>query len=209
MKLLQEKLIEIQNSEKIIVEPIYFLQGIPHAIEKCYARETVAKKILKIAKSLPNGLKLKIYDAWRPFEVQKYLYEQYKEQIARDNQDLKESKIDELVKIFVSEPIRDIGIAPLHCTGGAIDLTITHENGTELNMGTGFDDFSESAHTNHYINEEIKKNREFLYNLMKEEGFVNLNSEWWHYDYGDKHWAKQTGNKIVYKGIFEIENAPL
>ena len=205
---MEEKLIEIQNSEKIIIEPVYFLQGIPHAIDKCYARETVVKKIRKIANSLPNGFKLKIYDAWRPFEVQKYLYNQYKEQIARDNQDLSESEIDELVKIFVSEPIRDIGIAPLHCTGGAIDLTIVCENGTELNMGTKFDDFSENAHTNHYINEEIKKNREFLYNLMKEEGFENLSSEWWHYDYGGKHWAKQTGNEIIYKGIFAIENAP-
>ena len=69
---------------------------------------------------------------------------------------MSESKIDKLVKVFVSEPIRNIDIAPLHCTGGAIDLTITHENGTELNMGTEFDDFSENAHTNHYINEEIK-----------------------------------------------------
>ena len=205
---MQEKLIEIQNSEKIIIEPVYFLQNIPHAIDKCYVRETVAKKILKIANSLPDGFKLKIYDAWRPFKVQKYLYNQYKEQIARDNQDLPELEIDELVKVFVSEPIRDVDIAPAHCTGGAIDLTIVYTDGTELNMGTEFDDFSENAHTNHYINEEVKKNREFLYNIMVKEGFTNLSNEWWHYDYGNKYWSKQTENCIIYNGIFEIENAP-
>ena len=57
VKLLEEKLIEIQNSEKIIIEPVYFLQGIPHTIDKCYVRETVAKKILKIANSLQKGFK--------------------------------------------------------------------------------------------------------------------------------------------------------
>ena len=106
--------------------------------------------------------------------------------------------------LFVSKLIMDIRNPFLHNTGGAIDLTLS-KNGKEINMGTNFDYFGEKAWTNYFEinenNEDIKNNRRILYNLMIEEGFVNLPSEWWHYDYGDKVWSYFTKNKIMYCGI--------
>jgi D-alanyl-D-alanine dipeptidase len=32
-------------------------------------------------------------------------------------------------------------------------------------------------------------NRRLLHNTMTDAGFVNLPSEWWHFDYGDQLWA--------------------
>ena len=42
---------------------------------------------------------------------------------------------------FVSIPVFDEMRAPVHTTGGAVDLTLIDTNGKPLNMGTDFDDF--------------------------------------------------------------------
>ena len=49
-------------------------------------------------------------------------------------------------------------------------------------------------------NDEIKNNRRILYNAMISEDFVNLPSEWWHYDYGDKVWASVKNKDVIYIG---------
>ena len=107
----------------------------------------------------------------------------------------------------MSIPVKDKALAPLHTTGGAIDVTLVDENGNELNMGTEFDSFAEESATNYFelnnINREVRNNRRILYNCMIDAGFVNLASEWWHYDFGDRHWANQTNNSIIYDGVFE------
>ena len=46
--------------------------------------------------------------------------------------------------------------------------------------------------------EEVRKNRRLLYHVMSAAGFVNYDGEWWHYSYGDRQWARQTGAEPVY-----------
>ena len=43
-----------------------------------------------------------------------------------------------------------------------------------------------------------------LYNSMIKAGFTNLDSEYWHYDYGDKNWADITGNDLLYAEIIKL-----
>lgn len=205
---MDERLVEIKSKDNIIFSPVYYLNGIPGAISKCYLRETVAEKIINISNNLPNGYKLKIFDAWRPIEVQKYLFENYKNKLKKDNENLSEDELNILTKQFVSLPTNDIYDAPVHCTGGAVDLTLVNKNGIELDMGTEFDDFSEKANTDYFeidnLSFEVKNNRRLLCKIMRDAGFTSFENEWWHFDYGDKFGAKRTNNFILYHGIFNI-----
>ena len=74
-----------------------------------------------------------------------------------------------------------------HNRGIAVDLSIyDNKTGKELNMGTGFDNFSDTAHhsfTN--LSESILENRRLLKSLMAKYGFRSYNEEWWHYSWPD------------------------
>lgn len=77
-----------------------------------------------------------------------------------------------------------------HNRGCAVDLTlISLKTGKPLDMPTGFDSFLEKAHSD-YLNLPASKikNRDLLIGVMAKYGFINLDSEWWHYDFKD--WKK-------------------
>jgi D-alanyl-D-alanine dipeptidase len=51
-------------------------------------------------------------------------------------------------------------------------------------MGTGFDNFSDTAHHNFTnISQGIRENRSLLKTLMEKYGFKSYNEEWWHYSW--------------------------
>ncbi|MBN9543010.1 MAG: D-alanyl-D-alanine dipeptidase [Alphaproteobacteria bacterium] len=107
------------------------------------------------------GYKLKIFDGFRPFEAQKLMYDAF----PGSN--------------YVSDP--DNGIAT-HTRGIAIDLTLVDQNNNELDMGTAFDSFEESAHhTSFEVRDEVLKNRMLLLGIMTFAGFEFYKYEWWHY----------------------------
>ena len=189
---------------------VYYNQGIAGSLKDIWVRETVAKKLLNVEKNLPNGYKLKLWDGYRPLCVQRRLWNMYRSDILlkykREGKDLPNDElIDKETSFFVSKPSNDLLHPSLHNTGGAIDLTIVDKNGIELFMGTKFDDFGEKAWANHFEtyekNDIIRDNRRLLYNSMINEGFTNLPSEWWHYDYGDSKWALLKNTKPIYNGI--------
>lgn len=71
-----------------------------------------------------------------------------------------------------------------HCKGRAIDLTLAYQDGTYLDMGTGFDDFSPRAHLDATdITQVQRQNRELLAAAMTGAGFTPWPYEWWHFDY--------------------------
>ncbi len=53
------------------------------------------------------------------------------------------------------------------------------------------------------ITKEQRKNRDFLINLMKKHDFVNLESEWWHWSYGDRYWAVKKNKKYAIYGTIQ------
>ena len=107
------------------------------------------------------GLGLKIFDAYRPYAVTEKFWE-----LVHDER-------------YVANPANGSG----HNRGTSLDLTIIYlENGQELNMGTDFDNFTDTAHhsfTN--LPESILQNRMLLKSLMEQNGFKALETEWWHY----------------------------
>mgnify|MGYP003298106664 CR=1 FL=1 len=209
--------VKVLNNESLVslrecgflVEPQYYIQGIAGSYKDCYVRETLVDMLLKAESLLPDGLRFKIYDAYRPICVQQRLWNFYRGQVSLNNPSLSETEIDYKTSFFVSKPSYDVYEPSLHNTGGAVDLTIVTKDGYALNMGTLFDDFTDRAWTNHFEKysefEEVRKNRRLLYNVMLEVGFTNLPSEWWHYDFGDKFWAYFTGNEPLYSGIIDAD----
>ena len=217
---LDEKLINLKNiHEKIICESQYYKQGIPGALKDCYVRESLVEMLLNAVDLLPKNIGFKIYDGFRPYAVQKRLWNFYYMQVKNNPQNINcsDEELELKTSFFVSKPTLDIDAPFLHGTGGAIDLTLINlKTKEELDMGTEFDDFSNKAWTNHFEdtdNLEIIKNRRMLYNVMIEVGFTNLPSEWWHYDYGTKFWAYFMKRNALYKGIIkadiDLEEFPL
>ncbi|MBO5388690.1 MAG: M15 family metallopeptidase [Lachnospiraceae bacterium] len=203
-----EKIISISNAG-IKCNSQYYKEGIPGSYKDCYARESVVEKLVNVNKSLPNGFKLLVYDAYRPICIQQRLWNYYRQNIKNNNPKLNDEELDFKTSFFVSKPSYDEFKPSLHNTGGAVDLTILGPDGKELNMGTKFDDFSDKAWTNHFEefteDTEVRDNRRLLYWSMINAGFTNLPSEWWHYDYGDKFWAFFNKTNAKYRGIIDIE----
>lgn len=202
---------EIKSNDIFIVEMMYPKLGMKNAENQCFVRSEVYDMLVKATISLPSGYKIKIWDAWRPFALQRELYYKYSEDI------IKEFKLEKctdeqknaVIKKFVSEPIEDTDVPPVHTTGGAVDVTIVDCYGNELEMGTEFDAFSDMTYTAYFEkekNEQIRDNRRLLYNIMTKAGFTNIPSEWWHFDFGDCFWAYYNGKPAIYKGMFMKED---
>lgn len=120
----------------------------------CLIHKDIAPKLQKASQLAENlGLRLKIWDAYRPMAVQKRFYD-----LTPDDQ-----------KDYVAPPEDS-----RHPKGITIDLTLTDASGVELDMPTGYDDFSERAHSDFVSLTPIQiKNRETLMSIMKSAGFEN------------------------------------
>jgi D-alanyl-D-alanine dipeptidase len=132
----------------------------------CYLHEAVILPFEQAIKSAKNlGLKLKIFDGFRPLEVQQYMFNKFPSNDPKGG--------------FISNPTG--GVIP-HCRGVAVDLTLADLDGNELEMGTDFDEFSELAfHNCDKISTEAQRNRLILLGLMSAAGFDFYSKEWWHY----------------------------
>jgi D-alanyl-D-alanine dipeptidase len=70
-----------------------------------------------------------------------------------------------------------------HNQGVAVDLTLVDlVSGTQLDMGTPFDTFSEAAHTANAAG-RVLRYRQILVRAMESEGFTNYEKEWWHFSF--------------------------
>jgi len=203
-----EPLVCISEEYKDIMlfRPFYAERGIKGSTRHIYVRKTVAEMLLRASSALPDGLKLKVYDAWRPMDVQKSLFDEYLSRLVKEYEgtELTIEQLKQKALEFVSYPSPDPLSPFVHSTGGAVDLTLADSYGYELDMGTQFDDFSPAAHTSSLESsrKRAKSNRRILYNVMTSVGFTNLPSEWWHYDYGDRFWAATMKKDSIYGGVY-------
>lgn len=224
-KLSAEPIVPLDNSFAIMYQPKYYLAGVGGATDVCYLRQSVWQLLVKVKTLLPNSYNLLIYDGWRPLVVQQSLYDSYKAELLRQNPTISNRQLKTQLLQFVATPTQNVRKAPLHCTGGAVDLTLADKYGVPLDMGTDFDHFGVSANTaffeqsyqtfcqkysalaNIYDKQRfdvVRNNRRILYNAMTTVGFSNLPTEWWHYDYGDRFWAYYKGEEQRFGGAFSV-----
>lgn len=200
-KMREYKLVDIQTmegAEDIIVELKYSTtdnfvgKDMYRDLEKAYLTPDFARKVVRAQQILRKRnpqLTLLIYDAARPISVQKYM-----------------RKLVEGTKFqdFVADGTK----GGRHNYGVAVDLTIATNQGEPLDMGAGFDDFTDAAavkgtsDTNDqanrnlqvyraYVNGLVKRglisqdaanNRMLLIEVMYEVGLYPYRREWWHYE---------------------------
>lgn len=194
--------------------PIYAKRGIPGAIAECHVRPEVHGRLLQVARGLPEGLSLVILDAWRPWQVQQYLFDTLFKALLARHEELDIETLLAKTREFVSLPSCDPAAPSPHLTGGAVDVTLCDENGLQLEMGTAFDEAVPASHSDYFerhapVNDAQRRardNRRLLYHAMSEAGFTNLPSEWWHYDFGDQLWAWYRGENEALYGPIEVES---
>ena len=192
---------------QILVEMQYKKQGRPGATDRALLRRGAAERLLQAAKSLPKGYHLLIYDAWRPYAVQKDIYDEYYTALAEksENKGLSEEALHALTTHFVSRPVRGKPLSFVHSSGGAVDLTLADAQGVPLDMGCGFDEFTPLAatHALEDVDTPARDNRRLLYTVMQNAGFINYAAEWWHFDFGDLFYAAQTKTAARYASIYD------
>ena len=191
----QEALIAVPTSRNLKQRPMYFEQNVPHAINVCAARTSVAEKLQLAADLLPAGLGIVVLDAWRSRDVQQALQDQVGDIIKATYPDLSSEEQQKMLLQFVA-PVGPNFVSP-HLTGGSVDITLYDLNtGAMLDMGSDFDEPSERSHTAYYENtpsHPAHERRRLLHHVMTEVGFSNLPTEWWHFDFGNPLWAHYTG----------------
>lgn len=142
------------TEQNFTAKPVYARSG-------CYLHPEAAEALshaIRYAAEL--GLRLKIFDAYRPTEAQWALWNHTPD------------------PNFLANPERG---SP-HSRGVAVDLTLLDGAGMELDMGTPFDAFTPRSHHGAAdISTEAKRNRLLLLGIMTSAGFDFYRNEWWHY----------------------------
>lgn len=137
--------------------------------DKVFIRKIVGDSLAKANQYLIDNydLRIKIFDAFRPLSVQKQMWE-----ILPDNR-------------YVADPAK----GSRHNRGAAVDITLIDSTGTQLDMGTGYDNFTKKAHFAYAdLSDNQRRNRDLLRETMMKFGFEPITSEWWHFDF--KGWKR-------------------
>jgi D-alanyl-D-alanine dipeptidase len=141
---------------------------------RCLLQRVAAEKFRQAALILQEtkpGWKLLVFDCLRPRGLQEKLFAAVRGTPQQP---------------YVANP----RTGSIHNYGLAVDLSLEDEHGREVDMGTGFDDFTalaqparepENAAAGKLSRKQLE-NRLLLRKVMTQAGFVQLPIEWWHYD---------------------------
>ncbi|MCF6307136.1 MAG: M15 family metallopeptidase [Flavobacteriaceae bacterium] len=165
----QDSLVEITKKHNFNFEIRYatttnFIGEKLYDCEICLLKPRVAEALKEANKYFnQKGYRIKLYDCYRPLDVQKKMWKK----VPRPT--------------YVANPYTK---GSVHNRGAAIDLTLETLEGCFVDMGTDYDYFGVEAHID-YINffEEIIANRNLLINGMRKFGFQTIRTEWWHFSY--------------------------
>lgn len=146
------------------------LTGRPlYPVAAAFLRRSAAAKLVKAAANLRSrGLRLVIYDAYRPLSAQKALWA---------------AKPD---PTFVANPEKGSS----HNRAGAVDAALADASGRPLPMPSAFDEFGPRArHGAPGVPADARRNAETLKAALEKAGFESFKDEWWHYRDADaKDW---------------------
>ncbi|MCF3964533.1 M15 family metallopeptidase [Streptomyces fuscigenes] len=164
-----------------------------------YLREPVAARLVQAEKQLPSGVHLLFLEGYRPPLLQRRYFEAYADTLRAAHPDWTADQVLTATSRYVSPP----GVAP-HSAGAAVDLTLVAEDGTELDLGTRVNATPEESagacFTNAPVSSRARAHRDLLGGALGAAGLVNYPTEWWHWSYGDRYWARATGRPYALFG---------
>lgn len=165
-------------------------------LKTVYVQKDVARRLAKcqvlLEKTHP-GWHLLVYDGLRPLSVQQEMWD----------------ALDTLPPAergkFVSNPAN----GSVHNYGAAVDITICDQNRVPLDMGAGYDDIRKIAYPsledtflkNGELSEKQVANRELLRRVMGSRGFLNIPTEWWHFNAFPRKVVKQQYELVTHEFI--------
>lgn len=128
----------------------------------------------QVASKLP-GHQIVVFDALRPHRIQIALWQA-------------------LQGTGLEKYLADPAIGSIHSYGFAVDVGILCPDGSELDMGTGFDAMQDESHPEFEAQMLIEgrltqthiSHRLVLRQAMTDAGFSGISTEWWHFDFGNK-----------------------
>ena len=143
-----------------------------------FAVPSLAEAILNVneyLRSLLPGYHIVIFDAARPYSIQKEMFEIVK---------------GTSWEPYIANPYGQ-KTGGFHNYGLAVDMSIADANGHLLDMGTEYDAFNPSAHsfnerilvTEGKITKEAYSNRMLLYMITGKYGLYPHPFEWWHFQW--------------------------
>jgi len=102
---------------------------------------------------------------------------------------------------YLANPVR----GSIHSFGMAVDVTLVDAGGRELDMGTPFDDLTERSHPaledrmlqDGELRPDHLVNRRLLREVMLATGWRGINSEWWHFDCGDRERVRAEYQRVL------------
>lgn len=130
-----------------------------------YLAEPAARKLARAAEDLRGrGLRLVVFDAYRPLSVQRRLWA-----LRPDSR-------------YVADPARGSS----HNRGAAVDVSLALPDGGAVAMPSDFDEFGpRAAHGCPGLAPQAARNAALLREVMERAGFAALEAEWWHYSDAD------------------------
>lgn len=171
--------------------PVYDQLPLPSR-ETMLLRASVLDLLTDADAVLEDGWRICVIDAWRPLTFQRALLSYYAGRHAGS------------LAGYVADP--DAAIAPPHCTGGTVDVTLAW-NGEPLALGTDFDEFSQlaapAALEDDGAPRAARLARRLLAHVLGDAGFVVNRLEWWHWEFGTHYWGEVTGTPIVPYGLVD------
>ena len=122
-----------------------------------------------------TGYRLRVLDALRPQRVQERLWAELQ---------------GTPLTLYLAHPER----GSIHSFGMAVDVTLLDAAGSEVDMGSGFDEMSEASHPEREaehlalgtLGAVQLAERGWLRAAMRQAGFHPITTEWWHFDFGDR-----------------------
>lgn len=134
-----------------------------YLFEDAYLRYGTVKKLMLAAELLEaEGYGIIIWDAYRPTAAQFRLWE-----ICPD-------------PTYVADPNKKFSS---HSRGNTVDISLYRlSDGADVEMPTGFDDFTDRADRDYSdVEKELADRAIMLENIMKDCGFKPYSGEWWHF----------------------------
>lgn len=182
--------VNVQNfNPMIVIDLAYkdsfnvFESDFYHGFNKAYLIQEGAEKLAtanSILMSIDSSLRIVVFDAARPRSVQRIMWN---------------SVSGTQMEKYVAYPE---GGGSLHNYGCAVDVGLIYSNGDLLDMGYGFDHLGwESEPRNHIellelgiLTQQQIENRNILRQVMRQAGFLAIDSEWWHFNVHPKEYVR-------------------
>lgn len=167
-------------------------------LKAVYVQRDVAKRLAKcqeLLTSIDPDLHLLVYDGVRPLSVQ---WEMWR-------------ALDTIPPAqrgkFVSNPRN----GSVHNYGAAVDVTICSADRTILDMGAGYDDIRPIAYpslearfaASGELTTAHLENRKLLRKIMRSQGFINIPTEWWHFNAGYKAALVQRYRMVLHEPMLK------